>query len=68
MLDRSAFSAIADLIERDWTAAARIEQLPPPGNNWYVWLFMGAGVVARLGLRRSGSEVLPSRGPYVTLR
>jgi phage terminase large subunit-like protein len=37
----SLFANIAELIERDWHALARSEQLPPPGNKWSTWLYLG---------------------------
>jgi phage terminase large subunit-like protein len=50
----SSLASIADLIERDWQAIARPEQLPPPGD-WSVWLYLaGRGA----GKTRSGAEAI----------
>jgi phage terminase large subunit-like protein len=46
------FAAWADAIETDWLAAARPEQLPPPGE-WSTWLILaGRGA----GKTRAGAE------------
>ncbi len=50
--ERSPFAGIADLLENDWHALARPEQLPPPGN-WSIFLYLaGRGA----GKTRSGCE------------
>jgi phage terminase large subunit-like protein len=50
----SFFAAIAESIERDWHTAARIEQLPPPGD-WTVWLYLGG---RGAGKTRAGAEAV----------
>lgn len=40
-MSASAFARLADSLETDWVAQARPEQLPPPGNTWTTWIFLG---------------------------
>jgi phage terminase large subunit-like protein len=48
-----SFSALADALECDWQSLARPEQLPPPGDDWSVWLILaGRGA----GKTRTGAE------------
>ena len=51
-MSHSPFASIADSIEGDWHTAARIEQLPPPGD-WTVWLYLGG---RGAGKTRAGGE------------
>ena len=52
MSHNSPFASIADALESDWTAIARPEQLPPPGE-WSTWIIRaGRG----FGKTRAGAE------------
>ena len=45
-MTNSPFASIADMLEADWEAIARPEQLPPPGRDWSTFLYLagrGAG-------------------------
>ena len=50
---RLDFAALADALESDWTSIARPEQLPPQGNWWTIWLYLGG---RGAGKTRSGAE------------
>src|SRR5262249_41898733 len=51
-MQRSGFAAFPAALRSDWTALARSEQLPPPGD-WIVWLLLaGRG----FGKTRAGAE------------
>jgi predicted phage terminase large subunit-like protein len=53
--ERSVFARLADELEYDWRSIARVEQLPPAGDHWSVWLFMaGRGS----GKTRAGAEAV----------
>ncbi|WP_091680865.1 DNA-packaging protein [Methylocapsa palsarum] len=47
------FARLADALGDDWAAKARPEQLPPPGDDWTIWIYLaGRGA----GKTRSGVE------------
>lgn len=53
--DGPSFASLADMIEGDWHAHARPEQLPPEGDWWTVWLYQaGRGS----GKTQAGSETV----------
>ena len=56
MLD-SIYGRLADALQSDWAVHARKEQLPPPGDDWSIWLLLsGRG----FGKTRAGSEWVKS--------
>jgi phage terminase large subunit-like protein len=52
----SIFARLAEALSDDWTAHARPEQLPPPGD-WNIWLILTA---RGWGKTRTGSEWVKS--------
>jgi hypothetical protein len=36
----SVYARLAEALRNDWSAHARPEQLPPPGDDWSVWLLL----------------------------
>jgi predicted phage terminase large subunit-like protein len=35
------YARLADALQSDWRSRARPEQLPPPGDDWSIWLLLG---------------------------
>jgi predicted phage terminase large subunit-like protein len=59
-----AFIRIADLLDTDWAAIARPEQLPPEGEWWSNWLILaGRGA----GKTRAGSEWVRGQAEAATV-
>jgi phage terminase large subunit-like protein len=38
--ESSTFGRLADTLAGDWILQARPSQLPPPGDEWFIWLLL----------------------------
>jgi phage terminase large subunit-like protein len=53
----TVYGRLAEALSSDWAIRARKEQLPPPGDDWSIWLLLsGRG----FGKTRAGSEWVKS--------
>lgn len=50
-----------DAIQGDWLLNARREQLPPPGDDWRIWLILGG---RGFGKTRTGAEYIYRKHRY----
>jgi phage terminase large subunit-like protein len=54
----SIFSHLIEALNNDWAAHARPEQLPPSGDDWSIWLYLGG---RGAGKTRAGAEWVNDR-------